>query len=159
MPPMAILADLLAWGAGAISFAVVMPHVAVNVPPVVLLPIAVVVPPVTAAAHRRRHAASSCRPLPLPLSYRLLPCCPLTSPCCRLSPTSCCLSPSSCCMSPCCPLLLLCVHCRRRAALSPVATVVPPDAVVRLPVVVILALRRSCAARHRHQVARRCAAP
>ena len=44
--PMAIFADPLARGAGAISFAVVVPPIAVIVSPVALLPLAVIVPPI-----------------------------------------------------------------------------------------------------------------
>ena len=84
-----IPADPLAWGAGAITFAVVMPPVAVVVPPDAP-PVPVVVP--TVAARRHRRAASSC--CPSPSSYRLSPCCPLPLPCCLL-PLSCRLLPLS----------------------------------------------------------------
>jgi hypothetical protein len=55
---MAKLADPLAQGAGAISFAAVVLPIAIVVPPVALLPVAIVVPPV--AARRRHRAASLC---------------------------------------------------------------------------------------------------
>jgi hypothetical protein len=76
---MEILADPLARGAGAIIFEVIVPPLAIFVPPVALLPIAVFVPRVavimlTIAARRLHHATSLC--LPSSSSNRLSPCCP-----------------------------------------------------------------------------------
>jgi len=118
--------------ASPLSCRLVVSPIAVVVPPVDLLPLAVVPPVSVVVSHchvacRLRFAESSCRSSPS--SCRLLLCCPL---------------PSSCLPLPCCPVLSLCrlSSCRPlpsscRALLSSCRVVVPPIAVVVLLVALL----------------------
>jgi hypothetical protein len=123
--------------ASPLSCRLVVSPIAVVVPTVDLLPLAVVPPVSVVVSHchvacRLRFAESSCRSSPS--SCRLSLCCPLPSSC-RMSP--CCPVPSLCRLSSCRPsLVLLVALLTLTVVVSRVVIVVPPVAVLPLAVVV-----------------------